>query len=242
MTGWLDGAGRLFNPDPRVSAVPIVPGRDCVVIDDALADPEGLRAWALQQRYLPPAYPYPGHVCDAPREVSARLADFFALHVRRHLGARRTVELTVRLSVIDTPPAQLAPIQWLCHRDRLAHGRNDVLFAACVLYLFRDPALGGTSFYAPRLSPARTEQIVVDSQVLSAHEFGQRYGLKPGYMLGSNEYFEHVAQVPAAWNRVVFYDGGLFHSADVDPGRLDADPQHGRLTLNSFITCRRNAG
>jgi hypothetical protein len=42
---------------------------------------------------------------------------------------------------------------------------------------------------------------------------------------------------------VLFYDGGLFHSGDIDePGLLSPDPSRGRLTLNSFFTCRRNAG
>jgi hypothetical protein len=78
--------------------------------------------------------------------------------------------------------------------------------------------------------------------LLDAREFGARYGLQPGYMASSNAYFERVAQVSAAWNRVIFYDGGLFHSADVDqPGLLSRDPARGRLTLNSFFTCKRNA-
>ena len=84
---------------------------------------------------------------------------------------------------------------------------------------------------------------MIDSSRLNAHEFTARYGVRPGYMLGSNDYFERHAQVPAAWNRIVFYDGGIFHSADVDlPGLLSPDPACGRLTLNSFFTCRRQAG
>jgi hypothetical protein len=47
----------------------------------------------------------------------------------------------------------------------------------------------------------------------------------------------------AAWNRMIFYDGGLFHSADISqPSLNSADPRTGRLTLNGFFTCRRNAG
>jgi hypothetical protein len=61
-------------------------------------------------------------------------------------------------------------------------------------------------------------------------------------MAGSNAYFERIAQVPATWNRAIFYDGGLFHSADVDqPVLLSSDPLRGRLTLNSFFTCSRKA-
>jgi hypothetical protein len=242
MTAWLDTAGRFFNPAPTLSVVPLTADACCVVVDDALANPQGVRDWAASQRYLPPAgYPYPGHVCEVPTEMNSRCADFFSQHVRSHLGVRRALSLSVRLSVIDTPPQELAPIQWMCHRDRLVEQGSDILFAASVLYLFDDPALGGTSFYVPRQSVAATDALVADSQTLNAHEFGRRYGLRPEYMAGSNAYFERTAQVPAAWNRLIFYDGSLFHSADVEPSRLAADPLQGRLTLNSFITCRRTS-
>ncbi len=242
MSAWLDGEGRFFNPKPSVSSVPLGAGQTCIVIDDALANPEGLRAWATRQFFVPPAgYPYPGLVCEVPGEINARLADHFTLHVRRLLGARRTLSLSVRLSVINTPPEALDPVQWMCHRDRLADEAGKFLFAACVLYLFEDPSLGGTSFYAPRQAAAQTERLVADSQALDAHDYGARYGLRASYMAGSNAYFERIAQVPARWNRVIFYDGSLFHSADVNTARLDAAPATGRLTLNSFITCRRES-
>jgi hypothetical protein len=240
---WLDGEGRTFNPHPTVSVLPLFDGQVCVVIDDVLAHPEGLREWACGQVFGPPDYPYPGLVCDAAPEIQSRTSELFAQHARRHLGARRTLDSNTRLSLVTTAPAALAPIQWLCHRDRYAHGRREILFAASVLYLFSDPALGGTSFYRPRRPAADIDAIVADSAVLGAADFSARYGLQPGYMAGSNDWFERVARVPAAWNRVIFYDGGLFHSADLgDPARLVADPRRGRLTLNSFITAHRGAG
>jgi len=243
MNAWLDSAGRFFNPEPAVSVVPLAGDHCCYVIDDALARPEALVSWAAGQSFEPPAdYPYPGLVLDAPAALAQRMADYFALHVRKRLGARRTLDLTVRLSMVTVPPAELEPRQWQCHRDRVADDPAAVLFAASVLYLFRDPTLGGTSFYVPRQSVAETDRLLADSQLLGAQEFSARYGLRPGYMAGSNAYFEHIAQVGAAWNRVIFYDGGLFHSVDVDePGLLSADPTRGRLTLNSFFTCKRHA-
>ncbi len=242
ITSCLDGQGRFFNPQPRISLQDTGNGGACVVVDDALANPAGLRAWAAHQHYLPPAgYPYPGHVCEVPTEMNALITDHFIQHVRAHLGVRRALSNATRLSVIDTPPHQLEPKQWMCHRDRLVEQGSDILFAASVLYLFDDPALGGTSFYTPRHSVATTEDLVADSQTLAAHAFSARYGLQPGYMAGSNAYFERTAQVPAAWNRLIFYDGSLFDSADVNPQRLQPHPLHGRLTLNSFITCKRSS-
>ena len=243
MTGWTDPAAGFFNPHPKLRVVPLPGGSPCVVLDDVLTDPDRLVRWAGIQTFGAPAgYPYPGVVLDAPPELAQRVADHFAQHVRGRLGARRTLSLSVRLSLITTPPQALAPVQWQCHRDRLAVERSGTLFAASVLYLFRDPALGGTSFYRPRIGPAEVERLVADSAAMDAASFSAHYGLAPGYMAGSNAYFEHVAQLPAAWNRMIAYDGSLFHSADVDPAAGFSDaPERGRLTLNGFVTCRRAA-
>jgi hypothetical protein len=150
--------------------------------------------------------------------------------------------LTLRLSMVTTAPQDLAPLQWQCHRDRVAADPQRVLFAASVLYLFESPSLGGTSFYVPRQSETQTQQLIQDSQQLDAARFSQRYGLQAGYMAGSNAYFERVARVGAAWNRMVVYDGSVFHSGDIAaPDQLSLDPRQGRLSLNGFFTCKRNA-
>ncbi len=239
---WDDGAGRFFNPKPAIGAVPLPGGRQVVVIDDVLRDPDGLVQWAARQAFEPPrGFPYPGLIVPAPAGLAARFADHFAEHARTRLGARRTREHDVRLSMVTTPPGQLDPRQWQCHRDRVTTDPS-VVFIGSVLYLFRDPALGGTSFYVPRQPAAETDRILYDSHVLDAAAFGQRYGLRPGYMDGANAYFDCVARVPAAWNRMILYDAGFFHSGDIGrPDLLSADPAAGRLTLNGFFNCRRQA-
>jgi len=243
VNAWPPAGATFFNPDPAVSRVPLAQGQHCWVIDDALADPEGLVEWARGQAFEPPqGYPYPGVVVDATPAVTQRMSEYFAQYLRKHLGVRRIVDLTCRLSMVTLPPAKLEPRQWLCHRDRIAADPRQTLFAASVLYLFREAAVGGTSFYVPRQDPAATDRMLADSQMLEGPEFSARYGVRPGYMTDSNAYFERIASVPAAWNRLIFYDGGLFHSADVEqPTLLSADPARGRLTLNGFFTCKRNA-
>lgn len=238
---WSPAAGPLFNPAATLRLVPIGPGAHCVVIDDVLARPDEVARWAAQQHFREPeGYPYPGLVAAAPAAVSALLTDHFGRHVRGLLGGRRTLDGALRASLVTVPPHELEPRQWLCHRDRVADDPAALLFAASVLYLFRDPTLGGTSFYRPRLPQDQMNRLLADSQLLDAEAFGARYGLQPGYMSGSNAWFEQVASVPAAWNRAIYYDGGIFHSADIgQPGALSRDPQRGRLTLNGFYTCRR---
>jgi hypothetical protein len=240
MDSWLSGAGKFFNSAPRVSTVPIAPGESCIVVDEALANPEGLVEWAATQQFRPAeGYPYPGVIVDAPAAVSLMVGDYFAEHARGRLGGRRTLSTTVRLSLVTLSPEQLRPVQWQCHRDRLGTAAHDLRLAAMVTYLFRDSGLGGTSFYRSRLSEAETELMINDAGRMSAAEFTARYGLEAGYLGGSNRYFERLAQVPAAWNRMLFYNGDLFHSGDISaPARLSADPRTGRLTLNGFFTCR----
>jgi hypothetical protein len=240
MAEWLDAAGRFFHPEPLTRVVLLPHGARCVVVDNALANPEGLRQWAATQTFEPPSYPYPGLVLKAPTTMAERTAEFFAQHARAPLGGRRTLQHNVRLSLLSTPPEALGPPQWQCHRDRVPDDSHQVVFAASVLYLFHDPALGGTSFYRSRRGPAETDRLLADSLELDAATFSARHGVQPGYMTDSNAHFERVAQVAAAWNRAIFYDGALFHSADVDqPTRLSTDALRGRLTLNGFFTCRR---
>lgn len=243
MDSRLNDAGRFFNPAARLSTVPIAPGEFCIVVDEALAHPEGLTDWASAQQFRPAdGFPYPGVTVDAPAAVSTMIGDYFAARVRGRLGGRRTLSTTVRLSLVTLPPQQLRPVQWQCHRDRLGRTPDDLRLAAMVTYLFRDPALGGTSFYRALQSEAETERMIQDAGHMSGAEFTERYGLTAGYLSGSNRYFERLAQIPAAWNRMLFYNGDLFHSGDITaPARLSADPRAGRLTLNGFFTCRRAA-
>jgi hypothetical protein len=241
---WLNEAGQFFNPAARVSAVALASGEFCLVVDEALANPQGLIAWAAGQHFQPPSgFPYPGVIVAAPPSVSARVSDYFAQHARARLGGRRTLSSTVRLSLVTTAPRELRPVQWQCHRDRLGPVPRDLRLAAMVAYLFQDPALGGTSFYRSLQSEPETDRMIDDAGSLDAAEFAARYGLGAGYLSGSNRYFERLAQIPAAWNRMLFYNGDLFHSGDVAaPQRLSADPRTGRLTLNGFFTCRRALG
>ena len=243
MDSWLDAAGRFFNPQPRVSAIPIAPGEFCFLVDEALANPQGLIDWAAAQEFRPAqGYPYPGVTIDAPAAVSTLIGDYFAAHARGRLGGRRTLSTTVRLSLVTLAPRELRPVQWQCHRDRLEPVPGDLRLAAMVAYLFRDPALGGTSFYRSLQSEEETMRMIVDAGRMSGAEFGARYGVEAGYLNGSNRYFERLVQVPAAWNRMLFYNGDLFHSGDVvSPAPDAADPRRGRLTLNGFFTCRRAA-
>lgn len=238
---WLDAEGRLFNPHPRVSVMPLGTARPCVVLDDVLANPEGVVAWAAARQHEfvpPPGNFYPGVVLELPEDVTRLVMDLLNVHARTRLGARRTQGASLRLSMVTKRPQDLAPCQWQCHCDRIGAAPGRTMDIASVLYLFHDASLGGTSFYRPLRPDAEISRLLDDSLQMDATAFGQRYGLGPGYMDGSNAYFERIGQATAAWNRMIFYDGGMFHSGDIGgPQALHPDPRQGRLTMNGFFTC-----
>lgn len=233
-----------FNPGPRLELLRWSNGQICIVVDDALVDPDALVAHAAAHRQAFRTVDfnaYPGVLLPSPTEHKRVLHDFFLQHIRRHFDARRAIRMHSRLALVTLPPTQLQPCQSLCHRDSQSAEPGESI-QACVLYLFRDPALGGTSFYEPNLSERETDLLFHHASTMPPAEFTRRFGIAPGYMCGSNRYFTRVGGVAAKWNRLVFYDGAALHSGDIAaPERLSADPRAGRLTLNGFFTCRRRA-
>jgi hypothetical protein len=234
----------VFNLRPRITQVDIGDGSVCVVVDDALSDPQALRTLACEYSAgfaEAPLNAFPGLELPMPDTFNALLDEFFMQHVRSRLGARRTLELHSRLSLVTLPGAQLRPLQRVCHRDRFAVAA-DQLAAACVLYLFDDPALGGTSFFRPRQPLAATNAWMDELSPMSGADADAVLGPERGYLLASNAWFELIATVPPAFNRAIFYDGSIFHSSHIGaPDKLSADPARGRLTLNGFFICRRQA-
>jgi hypothetical protein len=236
--------GVRFNPRPAVEVVALGAHARCVVVDDALLEPEALRELAVARRAdfrQAPFNAYPGIEWPAPAAIEAALGDFFRRHVQPHLGLRRLERMNARLAMVTLAPAQLQPRQWIPHRDSAwidpAHA-----IAASVLYLFADAALGGTAFFASRHPEPHIARLVHDSGVLDADAFAAKYPVARGYPQRSDAFFARLGAVGARWNRMVFYDGRLFHSGDIPhPERLSDDPRRGRLTLNGFFSGRANA-
>ena len=237
----------MFNPRPVVRLIPIPGHAPCVVVDELLAEPQRLIDHALAQQAafaIDPDNFYPGPELALSQQTAFLLDEFFMQHVRRALGARRTISVSARLSLATLAPAALHPLQRLCHRDAqgLPDGQGS---AASVLYLFDQPRLGGTSFYIPKRSLADTAALLRQASASSISQAGAAVdaigGVAPGYLAASNDWFEQVCSVPAAFNRAIFYDGEIFHAAQIDaPALLSPDPLRGRLTMNGFFRHRKS--
>ena len=234
----------LFNPHPRIDVVRLTNGQACCVIDDALLAPARVREQACAQRAEFRSVDfnaYPGTYLLAPDEMQHALRDFFITHIRRLFDARRVLDMHCRYSMVTLPPQQLLPRQRLCHRDSVNVPPPQSIQAS-VLYLFEDASLGGTSFYEPARSEQEVAVLFHEASTLSSAEFERKYAIGTGYMTESNRWFRQIGSVPAKWNRLIFYDGSILHTGDIAaPEKLSDDPARGRLTLNGFFTCRRNA-
>lgn len=224
--------------------MPIGAGAVCTVIDDVLAEPRALVELALRHRAafaMAQANAFPGLELPLPDSTVAAFGELFSRHARSAIGARRVISGSGRLSMVTLPPGSLAPLQRVCHRDRL-DATADQCVGAAVLYLFDDPRLGGTSFFRSRHDAAATQALMQHWSRIDNARFSAETGWAPAYMTDSNQHFERLATVDARFNRMACYDGSLFHCSAIDrPELLSDDPERGRLTLNLFFLCRRNA-
>jgi hypothetical protein len=234
-----------LNPNARPVQREISPGRSVWIVDEILLNPERLIRWAANNKTLwerPTLNAYPGIQMPIPAELIAALDDYFARHIRILFNGRRTLNVFHRLAMMTWPAHQLQPKQWLCHRDRSNLDARSHAIIASVLYLFENRTLGGTLFFRPRITQTDLAQLIGDSIKLDPIGFSKKYGLAPAYPCETNEFFELEAEIPARANRIIFYDGSLFHSASVpDESRLNDDPLTGRLTANGFYTIKKSA-
>jgi hypothetical protein len=126
---------------------------------------------------------------------------------------------------------------------------SDGLDVAGVIYL-NPPGQcrGGTAFYRHRRSglsalPTAVEPAVAElmrreglwtlgqfaAWIMSPPADGPR-----GFITGSTTDWELTALVPMRFNRLVLYNGRLFHSGYLDDGWFGETPARRRLTLNLF--------
>ncbi len=233
----------MFNPKPTIQALPLYDEQVCYVIDDVLLHPEVWVQEAVKHRahfMEAPSNAYPGIELPMPEDINQGIIDYFNSFLNRRFGIRRIKASYSRLSMVTRTPEQLMPRQWLCHRDGVRVAANERMLAS-VIYLYKDAGLGGTSFYRPTQSAQQTAQIVHDSSVLQAEQFTAKYGIQPSFMTESNHWFEKIGCVEARWNRMIVYDGMMFHSGDITrPEAMTNNPETGRLSLNGFFSARRN--
>lgn len=234
----------LFNPHAVVQRLPLFDGHYCLVIDNFLREPHALVDFAQRHRH---AFRYdndnyfPGVEINMGRQFALALEQFFMLELRPYFHARRQLGVACRMSMTTLQPRQLHPLQRLCHRDAESSPPG-MGIAAAVVYLFDRPDLGGTSFYRPKLGIADTRQLLTDLQHASTQVCNETLQAPASYLHASNAYFELMHTVEAKWNRALFYEGTIFHAAQIaQPTLLNDDPSTARLALNGFLKFKKQA-
>lgn len=180
---------------------------------------------------------YPGLRMTAPRMyihavnryLAELLSNIFGLTQDKIAGGKALYSMVV------TPPDQLEIKQCLPHIDSFLVGD-----LACVHYLCGKEK-GGTSLY--RHKKTGYEKItaeIIDRYHHAVLEEGALDIARKSYMNGANDYFEPIAEIDAQFNRMIVYPSNVLHSGNIPPGfDFNPNPREGRLTLNSFIYCKR---
>jgi hypothetical protein len=224
--------------DPsRTVVVHDIGGEHCLVVDNLFEQPQQWITYASDHvdGFTSPGNDgYPGvQLTLSPDLIAPLLAEFRSVW-RRPLSMGRPVPLVdARLAMVTLTPQQLRGMQQACHVDGPYQPPDAVV--AGIVYLFRDPSLGGTAFY---------RQVEVDGMKPGSASWLRAmrdYFAEPrGYMGAANPFFEQVMAVEAVYNRLVLYPGHVFHSGMIrHPERLSGDPAVGRLTMNIFMKCFR---
>jgi hypothetical protein len=234
----------MFNIQSSPNRV-LLPSLDSVLlIDDFLLDPDSFIDYAvrLESNFKKPiGNGFPGIELPLPNSCTMQFADRFRTTLRGYFGVRRVLSCFSRLSILSCQPSSLTPLQRVCHRDRYSISENEIAIAA-VLYLFTNVELGGTAFYKSKLGPIQTETLMYQLSKSSNQECDALLGRPAEYLSESNLLFEKLLSIQPKFNRIIFYNGNIFHTSDIlNPNLISSSPTSGRLTLNLFLICSKSS-
>ena len=209
-----------------------------LIVDDAMTAPNALVEFAATQSFRQIGPYFPGvrtRLPDAARDalcasLAGHFADAFDID-----AAAWTGELF--FSIVTTPPERLLPIQRFPHYDGVEPDRLALLYYLC------PPDFGGTAFFRHRSTGFETVSAARFPTFKDALENDvRRAGMPPArYVSDGAPFFEKIFEVEPVFNRLIAYRGHALHCSAIDNSApLPDDPRAGRLTLNGFLTPRRD--
>ena len=232
-----------INTDAEIRREAISEDQDCVIVDDFLQDPYELVEFAAHHtgEFSRPDSGYPGQQFGVNDDAMTDIYRFIRSKMTKQFPfLKGGMNLWTFLSMVTMQPDELPPLQRLCHSDPSpSPGRT--IYAALV-YLFENEGLGGTGFYRWRERELIQKAEAIgrkdpDKGLAFLQENFPTYRKPARYMTGSNEIAELLCTIPARFNRLIFYWGGMPHSGDITaPELLSTDIRQGRLTLNAFAS------
>ncbi len=202
-----------------------------VVIDGFAADPDALRAAAVDAAFASAGQHYPGVRAPLPDTYLQDQLPRIARALGRDFGpCRRIRVIDAQFSIVTLSPDTLDIRQRLPHVD--AYGRDRIALVHYLSPTNRD----GTAFFRHRETGFET----IDETRAAA--FFARLGSQveaaapDGYIADDTALFERTAKVDASYNRALLYRSYVLHSGAIARDAVfSADPSSGRLTVTAFL-------
>lgn len=177
---------------------------------------------------------YPGLGASAPLDYVNAVTAAIDKPLRRVFGldGLRQIGATSRLSLVTKRAEDLEPLQCVPHIDTT----HPLQFA--LLHYLCDEGFGGTGFFRHRATGFETITADRAGEFAATREREMAASPPPpGYITGDTAHYETTGHVEVKFDRMVVYRSCLLHSGLIhDPDMLMADPRHGRLTANIFLT------
>jgi len=234
-----------INPELLVRIEQIADGHVCAIVDNFLKHPHDVVEYATnnEDAFYTPDVGYPGVLCDIDAGTMSDVYRFIRSRMSQQFSFfKGGITLATNLSMATMQPDKLANLQRLCHTD--PRQRMDRQNYAALVYLFENEALGGTGFYEWKERELIEQATVLEAEnpakaLAFLQEHFATYAKPACYMTESNEIAERISEIPARFNRMIFYSGDVPHSAQIaSPELLSDDISKGRLTLNCFASVR----
>ncbi len=210
-----------------------------VVLDDFSGGADAVIDMAAKLAPFAPAKNtnYPGvrrvltHADGAAYGYVQRLMSTVAPYVGGAFDIDQFELIEASFSIVTTPRALLSPEQRAPHFDSLTPGH-----LALVHYLSDTPE-SGTAFYRQRATDVETVNANnVEAFIAAARRDSADIAEQPGYIHGSNAYYEQIGAVDSVRDRLIIYPACLLHSGIIPHALcLSDDPRRGRLTANFFV-------
>jgi hypothetical protein len=227
-----------YAPHPQFAVQRLTIGREMaplLVIDNVLADADGLVDVAASKYFGDVANYYPGIRAKAPltfqqyvlQQFRGLLGEYFTLQPE---SLRFTA---CHFSLVTTSPENLGVLQRIPHTD--SQFSTELAF---IHYLFKTE-LGGTAFYRHRKTGFEVVDQTRKAEYLACVEQENLGANKPEarYINKSTALYEQVESQRAVFNRMLVYRRTSLHSGNIpDDFVPDPDPRTGRLSINGFLT------
>jgi hypothetical protein len=210
-----------------------------LIFDDFFAFPHQVRQAALN-----PGLPWKDADSHYPGMTAAPGEDLS--HILRFLGTRldRRIEPDAAravFSMVTKTDGELSPLQQRPHFDGPC--------VAAIAYLnLPDQCCGGTAFFRHRATglvrfPDRMTAahlgIIKRLGLASPRDLQKLVSESPaqpkGFIEASSDEWERIGHVEMKFNRMVIYDGQIFHSGIIPKGAFGTSREERRLTLNLFL-------